>query len=46
MSRSRFQRRTSATTTERSHHYAMRGVSATVTIMEAMQEWPMLYATS
>jgi hypothetical protein len=46
MSRSRFQRRTAATTFERSDHYAMRGAGATVTIMQAMQEWPMLLEPS
>jgi len=34
-----------ATTIERSDHYAMRAPGATVTIMEGMQEWPMLLAT-
>jgi len=35
-----------ATTIERSDHYAMRGPGATVTIMEGVQEWSMLSATS
>jgi hypothetical protein len=34
------------TTIESSDHYAMRGPGATVTIMEGMQEWSMLLATS
>ena len=46
MSRTRFQRRASATTIERCDHYAMRGAGAALTIMGALQEWPMLHATS